>query len=64
MNAERDKVTVYQDDADEWRWRRTAGNGEIIADSGEGYVDKARALEMARRVNPLVDELVVEGDDE
>jgi len=60
VNAERDKVTVYQDQAGEWRWRRTAGNGETIADSGEGYVDRENAMSMARRVNPLVDEIVVE----
>ena len=24
----------------QWRWRLVAGNGEIIADSAEGYVSK------------------------
>lgn len=34
---------VYQDDAGEWRWRIRAANGEIIADSAEGYVNRADA---------------------
>lgn len=28
---------VYRDDAKEYRWRLRAGNGKIVADSGEGY---------------------------
>lgn len=28
---------TYQDKSKEYRWRALAGNGEIIADSGEGY---------------------------
>lgn len=31
---------VFQDNADEWRWRLVASNGNIIADSGEGYRSK------------------------
>jgi uncharacterized protein YegP (UPF0339 family) len=32
---------VYKDKADEFRWRLKAGNGAIIAVSGEGYKAKA-----------------------
>jgi len=32
---------IYQDKAAEWRWRLKAHNGQIIADSAEGYVSKA-----------------------
>lgn len=28
----------------QWRWRLVAGNGRIIAHSGEGYINKADAL--------------------
>jgi uncharacterized protein YegP (UPF0339 family) len=28
---------LYVDDRDEWRWRLVHDNGNIIADSGEGY---------------------------
>ncbi|MFB6227619.1 MAG: HVO_2922 family protein [Halobacteriales archaeon] len=31
---------VFRDRADEWRWRLVAPNGNIIADSGEGYRSK------------------------
>lgn len=31
---------VFQDRASEWRWRLVAANGNIIADSGEGYTSK------------------------
>lgn len=34
---------VYEDAAGEWRWRLVAPNGNIIADSGEGYVSKQGA---------------------
>lgn len=45
-------VEVYQDEAQEYRWRKRAGNGEIVADSGEGYETKDGALLAARRENP------------
>ena len=35
------KFEIYKDKADEWRWRARAGNGQIIADGGEGYDSKA-----------------------
>ena len=31
---------VFRDRAGEWRWRLVASNGNIIADSGEGYQSK------------------------
>jgi len=45
-----DRTEVYCDAAGEWRWRRVAPNGEIIADSGEGYTRKFDALQAADRV--------------
>jgi uncharacterized protein YegP (UPF0339 family) len=44
-----DRVEVYRDDAGEWRWRKVAANGEIIATSGEGYTRKWSARRAARR---------------
>jgi len=35
-------VTIYQDKAEEWRWRLVA-NGHIMADSGEGYTRRRAA---------------------
>ena len=31
---------VFRDSAGEWRWRLVASNGNIIADSGEGYTKR------------------------
>lgn len=36
-------VTFYQDNQKQWRWRILSKNGRIIADSAEGYVNKADA---------------------
>lgn len=35
------KYCTYQDAKGEWRWRLKSANGNIIADSGEGYKNKA-----------------------
>jgi uncharacterized protein YegP (UPF0339 family) len=46
---------VYQDRASEWRWRLIASNGNIIADSGEGYASKQgvqRGIESVKRTAP------------
>ena len=37
------RFEVYEDNAGEWRWRLIATNGNIIADSGEGYTSKQGA---------------------
>jgi uncharacterized protein YegP (UPF0339 family) len=42
------RLELYKDAAGEWRWRVVAGNGEIVADSSEGYHNRADALDMAR----------------
>jgi uncharacterized protein len=36
--------TLFRDAADEWRWTLHASNHRKIADSGEGYVNKADAV--------------------
>ena len=36
---------VYEDDASEYRWRLRHRNGNIIADSGQGYADRRGAIE-------------------
>jgi hypothetical protein len=43
---------LYQDRASEWRWRLVASNGNIIADSAEGYSSKQgaeRGIESVKR---------------
>ena len=51
-----DQTEVYQDAAGEWRWRRKGPNGEIIADSGEGYTRQEDAARAAARVFGEVDD--------
>jgi uncharacterized protein YegP (UPF0339 family) len=46
------KVEVYVDASGEHRWRARAGNGEIVADSAEGYVNRSDAVDMAARLFP------------
>lgn len=50
MATEEKFFWLYKDDKGEWRWRLYAGNNKIIADSGEGYVDKAKAVYGAKLV--------------
>ncbi len=38
------KFELYKDKAGEFRWRLRHTNGNIIADSGEGYKTKANAI--------------------
>lgn len=33
--------TIFKDTAGQFRWRLKASNGRTIADSGEGYLNKA-----------------------
>lgn len=46
------RVYIYKDDSGEYRWRRVALNGEIVADSAEGYTRKHDAAVAAMRENP------------
>jgi uncharacterized protein YegP (UPF0339 family) len=41
------EIEVYEDMKGEWRWRMVAGNGEVIATSGEGYTRKGDATRAA-----------------
>ena len=44
-----DKWEIYKDNAGNWRWRRTASNGQIVGASTEGYVNKSYCIANARR---------------
>ncbi|MFC4987861.1 MULTISPECIES: HVO_2922 family protein [Saliphagus] len=44
------RFELYRDTADEWRWRLVVSNGNIIADSGEGYASKQGAQRGIRSV--------------
>ena len=49
MSDNHDKWDFYKDDIGEWRWKRTAPNGEIVGASSEGYVNRQDCVENARR---------------
>ncbi|TKX56921.1 DUF1508 domain-containing protein [Halorubrum sp. SS7] len=42
---------VYEDAGGKWRWRLVHDNGNIIADSGEGYASKSNATDAVERVS-------------
>lgn len=44
-----DKWEVYKDNAGQWRWRRTASNGNIVGAATEGYVNKSDCIANAQR---------------
>ena len=44
------RFAVYEDRAGEWRWRLVHWNGNIVADSGEGYFSRSNAKRAARSV--------------
>lgn len=49
------KFQLYKDKAGEYRWRLRADNNEPIADSSEGYKDKADCrdgLELVKKLAP------------
>jgi uncharacterized protein YegP (UPF0339 family) len=54
-----DRVEVYRDFAGEWRWRRKNPNGNIVSDSGEGYVRKSDAIGAAHAVNVDVEDFQI-----
>jgi len=45
-----DRVEIYADASGQYRWRRKAPNGRIVADSGESYTRAGDCLEAAERV--------------
>nr|WP_276278010.1 HVO_2922 family protein [Halomicroarcula sp. SYNS111] len=51
---------LYEDSADDWRWRLRHANGNIIADSGEGYASKAKAKQGIESVKSNAPEASVE----
>lgn len=47
--GENDKWEIYTDAKSEYRWRRTAANGEIVGASSEGYERKFDCAANAER---------------
>lgn len=50
MAGEPKQFVIYKDNANEWRWTLYAANAKKIADSGEGYRNRADCIAGARLV--------------
>jgi uncharacterized protein len=50
----------YKDAKGEWRWRLKASNGQILADSGEGYKNESECKADIDRVKGSADAPVIE----
>jgi len=48
----RRRVEVKKDRRGKWRWTLFAGNGNILGDSGQGYVRKGYCIRRAQELNP------------
>lgn len=46
-----DKWEFFKDSKEEWHWRRTSHNGNIVGSSSEGYKNKADCVANAQRNN-------------
>lgn len=51
-------IEAYVDKKGEWRWRMRAANGEVVADSAEGYSDRVGCYEAISRVLAVADAIV------
>ncbi len=54
---------LYEDNAGEYRWRLRHSNGNIIADSGEGYASKQKAKQGLNSVKENAPGAVVDEQD-
>lgn len=54
---------LYEDDAGQYRWRLRHDNGNIVADSGEGYASKQKARQGIESVRDNAPDADVEVQD-
>lgn len=48
-------IATYRDDRGKFRWRLIAANGsDVLADSGQGYVERNKACKIALSLFPGV----------
>ena len=48
------KIDVYKDKAGEWRWKLVHANGNIMADSSEGYKNKKDCVKSLNSVKSFM----------
>lgn len=56
------KFVLYRDVNKDYRWRLVAANGNIVADSGEGYRNKSDCLATVQSIKKAIAEAPVEED--
>lgn len=44
------RFEIYKDELGEWRWRLKAANHQIIAVSGEGYINRKDAVDIVQTI--------------
>jgi len=54
---------LYEDEAGQYRWRLRHDNGNIVADSGEGYASKQKARQGIESVRDNAPDADVEEQD-
>ena len=54
------KFEIYKDKSGEFRWRLTHTNGQIIADSGQGYKAKQDAIKGISSLKENIPNAIVE----
>ena len=55
-------IQVYQDKAKEWRWRLVHTNGNILANSSEGYANKGDMLEIIENIRTYMETAYIRED--
>ncbi len=58
--AKRPHFRLYRDKGKDWRWSLFAANGRLVADSGEGYSSKRKAVNAYLRLHRLAGEAMSE----
>jgi uncharacterized protein YegP (UPF0339 family) len=53
------KFEVYRDKAGEYRWRLLASNGQLTADSGEGYTRREDAHRAIAALLTAINDVVI-----
>jgi uncharacterized protein YegP (UPF0339 family) len=60
LRADPTAIEIYRDEASEFRWRLVHENGNILADSGEGYSNRSNARRAVDRIRDRIDDMEFE----
>ena len=57
------RVKIYKDLNGEWRWQMTSANGNIVADSSEGYKNRIDAIREIENIKNMPIEVESDTDE-